>query len=548
MTKPRAENDLKAVNIGVKRLVSTGFAFLAALAFLRLTVPANHTEAEDAYFYARMAESGQGAELFHRHHLLYLPLARGLYRIAQAFGYHGRAFPILVGLSAVAGATVIAILFGSLPKHGSAAAWGLLFSYGFWRYATTVEIYIPAAAPALAAFVCACAAARKDPVTGLFAMATLLSIAALLLHLVTAPVTLAAIPALYLCQKQWRRALLHGAMVGVGVAAVYGLVSRMAGTVVYVDETIQRATPMSWKASLLAIAAAGHTIISGNFLFAWPSATLSSLSAGHMLHEEWFMGAHAPVISRWLTPWTASFAMGLMLWCLIKGVQNALRLWHTRALLNNASVAAAGVWLAGQVALALYFEASNPEMWILALPPLWWLVGHAFGHSANGPTPEGSDSSTRRAPLWAAVTALLIHNAVGGMALVWSADGDYALSKTRLITDYARAGDWVLTADSHSTVTCLKYHTAAKVVDGRFVDVSQWKEMLEQEPPRRVWILREFFDPPPAIQHRPRRFEAQREALAERLRARAEPVGPADRAMIYRWTPPEPPPPGDQLR
>jgi hypothetical protein len=150
-------------------------------------VPENHTEAEDAYYYARMVESGRGAELYHRHHLLYLPVGRALLTGARAAGYAGRALPVLIVWSVVAGAVTVTSLAILLGRRGGWAAVGLLGSYGFWRYSGTAEIYVPVMALMTGALLCA---VRSDRRVGWAAGAVILSSAALLLHLAALPAVL----------------------------------------------------------------------------------------------------------------------------------------------------------------------------------------------------------------------------------------------------------------------------------------------------------------------------------------------------------------------
>jgi hypothetical protein len=117
----------------MKPFWKTAGLFFAIIAFLAITAPSNHCEAEDTYYYARMAEQGAWSEMFHGHHLLYLPLARGIYRVVQLFGFSGRALPVLIGMSMLSAAAVICLFAALLRRSGQRRRWvlPLLFSYGF---------------------------------------------------------------------------------------------------------------------------------------------------------------------------------------------------------------------------------------------------------------------------------------------------------------------------------------------------------------------------------------------------------------------------------
>jgi hypothetical protein len=163
----------------------------------------------------------------------------------------------------------------------------------------------------------------------------------------------------------------------------------------------------------------------------------------------------------------------------------------------------AAIWLAGSCAMALLFEPANPEMWLPALPALWLCAGRLWLRGARVRTPGGG----RRCPA-AAVALLLLHNAAGGLALVWSGDGDYCRRKMAAVIERAGPDDWILTADSHSTITYLQYHTPARVVDGRFVGLKEWRALMGSPPPARVWVLGEMLHPPPAVRNRAAAAEA----------------------------------------
>src|SRR5690606_32061048 len=101
----------------------------------------NRTEAEDAFEYATMVESGEHPWLYHPHHLLYGPSMQAGYKAFQAMGFEGRAFGFLMMVSSVSAAGSLFFFFlfcyrrFSLRPVSSLMPTGLLaVSYGFWRY------------------------------------------------------------------------------------------------------------------------------------------------------------------------------------------------------------------------------------------------------------------------------------------------------------------------------------------------------------------------------------------------------------------------------
>ncbi len=182
--------------------------FLATLVFFALVAPGNHSEAEDAFEYSRLIEEGSGAVLFHPHHLLYLPAQKAVFQTAQMLGYDGRSYYVARTVSMFSASIALFLFFliarrmcgGSqmLPIVGTL---GLLFSYGFMRYACEVEIYLPAMALALAAIY---ATLRKWFVAGV-----VLAALALLMHTIKAAVALVVVPSIYLLvSKDWKLLLM----------------------------------------------------------------------------------------------------------------------------------------------------------------------------------------------------------------------------------------------------------------------------------------------------------------------------------------------------
>ncbi len=137
-----------ALRVRFRSLLPSALPVVAvAVAALLLSLRAAE-QSPDALDYALAARSGVG--LFHPHHLLFSPLVRGVLALLAPFGRGGDA--ILAGqLHNIAWAVVALLALRALLRRatGSArladgAALGLLFTRGFWVYATQVEVYLPA--------------------------------------------------------------------------------------------------------------------------------------------------------------------------------------------------------------------------------------------------------------------------------------------------------------------------------------------------------------------------------------------------------------------
>lgn len=491
----------------MNRLCKVGLWLGALVLFFVLTAPLNHCEAEDTYYYAHMVERGAWGEMFHRHHLLYLPIGRAFYRSLQWVGFCGRSLPVLIAMSMGSAVVVIGLFFGWLARGKMARGWvfPLLFSYGFWRYACAAEIYLPALATVCLAWFFALQPRKMGG-------AIVCSAVALLLHVVSLPAVVGA-GLVFVSRREWRRAALYYLSVGVIVAGAYGAVEATVGTVVFRDLTSGCGplwAPSTWLSAAVAL---GHTLLSGNFLFSFPAVSerLTELFPHRMLQEEVFMGRQMVGVYPWIALGTFFVALfGLGATCLlaaIRGKKNGLFPLFA--------------WLGGNVAIALLFEAANPEMWIFALVPLWAIVAQLLS----------------RSPLWTVrvlvlASVMLVHNAVGGMALVKKAQGDYCRQKAAWVVQNATADDLIVVADSHSFATYLRYGCSAQILDAKF-------QGLEPFPPSgRVFIYDDLFNPLPAVRARSVASQARLRELADFLRPNLRCVHREPSWSIYEWISP----------
>ena len=465
--------------------------FAAVFCFLLLTFPSNHSEAEDAYSYALAVEQGGAAELFHMHHLLYLPLMKGLFAVAGFLGYAGRAFPLLIGFSMLAGAFSICLFAGLTggKKTGVFFAAALLFSYGFWRYSTTAEIYVPVTALSLLALICA---RRAEENAFFFWGSVLCGSAALLMHVASWPLVLGALPFLYLANRRAPRAVAYLVAVPLITAGVYISVISGPGLTVFSDTQVVRETLLSPRVWVKGAAAWSQNVASGNFLFSIEPVVekIRALFPYHMLQEEIFMGKMAPRWVGWAASGTFVFVVLAVLSCLLF-VFRAIR---QGGLADWAWPATLLLWLGGTAATALIFEPANPEMWICTLAPFWLLMSVLWDR-----LPEPSVWA-RRVPA-VLVAALLFHNFMGGMSLVASPEKDYCRQKTEWVVREAQPNDVILMADSQAAVTFLRYQTPAQVVDAKFITPDAWQN-LKSRAEGRIFVFGDVLDLLPPVARR----------------------------------------------
>ncbi len=428
------------------------------------TLPVNRSEAEDAYMYAYDVETKSMQDLLHPHHLLYGPLGKGIYDVSREIGLAERALPVLVGLSLLSGICALALFSLLLGRYGGIGQSRALplsaclgASYGFWRYSVEAEIYLPVTAITLAACVCL-APGRRKKVTVIGG----LTLAAL------APVThiLALLPlgiALPLCLLRYghrRRAIATFACV-VGVVFLTYLGVALSGNLKSgfgIALTGASAGSSGVGTRLLhGLVAFGQTLVSGNFLFGWPtfSEWIHRCFPSRMFAEEdWLGGSMSRV--QVLTSWGSLVVLCVVALCVAIGAcfrrirdagsADAREYASKRAPLLFLST----VWLAAHALLLLVMDPGSPENWVMVAPAAILLMG------ASLPRDYGL-------PLWGLALALALHNYSGGLRLLQDAQGDYNRVKANWLIEKVETGDYVVTAGGPVFERYLRYHTREHV-------------------------------------------------------------------------------------
>lgn len=501
----------------IRTLILAG---LAMAGLYGLTAARNRTEAEDAFDLAWRVEHARGAELLHPHHLAYLPAMRPLCAAASALaGRPVRAHPVLAAAGAVcAGGAValFALLLGGPLGAGRGRAWaaaaGLAFSYGFWRYAAEAEIYAPMLLFALASW--ALAARADRPVRA--ALSGAVGGVALLFHVFAAIPVLAAVPLWLALRGRWRPAAVHFASAAALAAAVYAAAGLSPRGEAANGDALRREAGVRAGALAKGAVAFGQTVVSGNFLFAQPrfAAEMQRRYPLRMLEEEVFMGRHARPWMR-VVPWaTLAALLAAAAAVLAAGLRARRRPPEERPAAGDdpgarrAALAAGLTWLVLHAGLLLVKEPGNPELWIAALPAAWIV---AASLAAMARVPAG--------PALALAAALAAHNGAGGMALLRDPAGDYNAAKAAPIRRVARAGDRVLTAGGPVFFRHLRYGCPAEVTD-------LWTAGPAQRPAdgARVILAGDVFQPPAALKARFHDAADRIEAFAASVRGRAAEV------------------------
>ena len=423
----------------------------------------NRSESDDAFVYATMVETDHHPWLYHPHHLIYGPVMKGGYSALQAIGFEGRAYEMLLFVSALSAAGSLFFFFMfcyrrySLRPVSSLMATGLLgVSYGFWRYSAEAEISLPASFLVLAALYYA---TGPQPRRSAFLLATVFSVLAVLMHIMNAVPVFFAIPCFYLLRRRWKAAVLHGVLSAGVVALVYGVVA--ASHPLYSGGGALR-PEINLGSLVKGTVALGQCVVSGDFVMGLDSmrAFLLELFAARMLAEEIFLGMR---LSRFLVLFSM---LTYLLFGLLGMVCVSRAAWVWKNMVKHrdrfqlpsgmATVVVAVIWFLGYAGLLLCIEPGNPELWVMGLIPLWLIFcGLVL-------LPLTVDNR-----LWlpfAMLLVLFIHNGAGGIGVLGDPEKDYQFQKAKWVLEHASSKDVVVTAADPVFERYLRYYYNGEVV------------------------------------------------------------------------------------
>ena len=457
----------------------------------------NHTEAEDAFEYARMVEIEGHAWLYHPHHLLYGGVAKAAYNGARALGYTGRAYSLLVLFSALS-ATGILFLFYRFCRRryhfsrlAALVSTGLLaFSYGFWRYACEAEVVLPAGFFAILAVYSATAAElRMRHVV----VASLVAGISVLFHVLNGIPAFAAIPLFYVLQRKFRFAVVHLVLAAFLVVLAYSLLFVFSPG----QAGAHAMPPLSGRLGFAlvpkGVVGFGQCLVSGNFLFGYSAFSdwLVRLFPSRMLMEELYMGGHMSLFRRGV-PWISLSLLSIaILACLFRWVVARKKVGLSACMEARGwqTVAVVGLWFFAYAAALLLMEPGNPEVWVLGLVPFWLLICGLL----VAPIERANE-------LWVVLSLAIflgVHNYAGGIAILKDPATDYNRHKASWVLENSSWDDLVVTAGNPVFVRYLRYYSSAEVLDLGFVSPEGLVEAVDCA--GRVFVLNDVFEYPASL-------------------------------------------------
>jgi hypothetical protein len=511
---------------------------LLAIAYI-LTGPGNRTEADDAFWFAYDIENRNIRDLVgseHTAHLLFMPLARGLWNLTKLLGFEVRAYDTIRLANCVLAAASVVLLGYTLRNRlrlssfaAVAGAMGLALSYGFWRYSNETEVYALAVLMIVGlCWVC---------FSGLHSLRSVLLagvLAALggLIHILGFIPALILVPFVLLVQRRLRDAALYLLVVALLVGVVSYAAYRYAAPseqgfmdYAFVDRGSTSQGILAVPASVLALA---QDVTTGNFLYTYSGVVrgLTVAFPAQYLNEESYAGKHADDIVR-IVPFITTPVLFLII------AAGLWRTWRDRSRHNLRNVGgpyliAVTIWAATYWGVLVVRRSSAaPEAWIPLLPAVWILISAAVLERAH--------TRKSQALVVALLAALLVHNFVGGLWMMQSRSADLNFLRSQWILDHAGAGDLVLTADGPAFERYLRYYSQAEVVGLAERPAAEVATMYDRavRQRRRIFATSGVFDPPAQIRAiNPMTFEAIKE-FAGRVRPDFRKVAKDEFSSVY---------------
>jgi hypothetical protein len=535
-------------------------ALLVLVTLYMLTDPGNRFESIDGYDYARAAETVALRFAHDTRSLLFHKLNRLLYLGSQALGLPFDAHRIIRTVSMLAGAASVVLLARLLTERfavsrdvGVLAGAILATSYGFWRYAVEVEVYVPSILLILATIALLLQGLdRPEPSARTFLLAGAVGgLGCLYYQANILPLCLAA-PVLLIGEKGHRPLVLYAAagaavtlagLVAAFVAseAAVPTPSALIGFLTHRFEEFDRGRSLLYRIVGSAPAIV-YDLVSLNWLYGleWFRSLVLSAMPSHLIRLEGL--SHAAM--RYKPFIYAAFVLIPMLIALA-GLA-IVRSWGGRrpAVAGRRMVFLA-VWLTANLLVNAWLGGPEPEVWITTLPVIVMLLAVLVLEPASAGRGPGL--------LWTLPVLMLAHNFLGGLGMFQSPRGLH-YERSQWLARELRPADIVLVDGPYGRQSgYLLYRVGARLVysDGATASVVRLDERFQpQRMPHdellrtvsaaggRVFTIGDLSRLDPRVRASMAAIEiANAEALATKLRGRLRLVHEDAVVQIYQITP-----------
>lgn len=454
--------------------------FVGLFIFYAATSPVTRFESIDGYDYAQAAEIVPLELTYDSRSILFHKINRVLFVAAQAIGVPWDAHKLIRTMCILSAAASVLLML-RLCAVGFGLSWAtswlaasiLAVSYGFWRYAAEVEVYLPSIFLILLAFCILLDAVEEPERPGPFLLAGALGGLACLYYQANAvPMCLAA-PALLLRRDRLWPLVWYG-LAGTAVA-VPGLIIAylasepepltLANLLAFLEMRFGEFQPnRSIAATVVGSAVAiVHDLFSLNWLYGMEFFQLAVVRSApaHISRLEG-IGYAAERFKPFI--YAALVLLPLIVAVLVNALITQLRL-RLRPVFHHRHVLLA-VWLGVNLLMNGHLGASEPEVWVTTLP--------AIVLAATVLVLEPVMASGEGRWLWALPVLMVAHNALGGLGMFLRPMGLHE-ARTAWLAREIRPNDAILVNKVDQRIwNYLRYRLGATLIysDGVQADVA----------------------------------------------------------------------------
>lgn len=469
--------------------------FVLLVLFFFMTRVSNRVEAVDTLTFSADAEVASFWSNPDARMLLFYRVNRAAMQAVEALGLNLDVYTVLGAIGALFAAGSVLLLYRLLRKEldlstpaSIAGALTLAVSYGFWRYATEVEVYIGATFLTLLCLNLLFHS-LNGPILSITQAAGLgvISGLAVTYYQPNAFPLFFAAALLFAYRRYFLQFFAYGAA-GVGVfmlsvvLALWGELGRFPEihelTGLLTARSDEFAPPgigiMSFTKAGLAIL---HDFLSLMPLYALPGAEelIERLAPQHYYFAEEIFYATRISNFSWIAIATFVAALAWLAYLVAAAVVSNER----RPL--DIKIAFVVLWFAIIAAANIKLNPAEREVWIIALPAIVILLAVFIYEPLR----------TRPRLLAVMIALLLCHNLFGGIAIYRNPDGDLFAKRSAWIREHADRGDWLIRTgfpgDRWNKMRILRYRIAHKpdphirdrffnfmFFDGEFANQEKW--------------------------------------------------------------------------
>lgn len=429
-------------------------AVFAVLVLLySLTGVANRIESVDGYLYAGSAEFLAIADVHDPRSLVFHKLNQLLALANAAAGMPFDTYALLCVPTILAGAFGVILMYRFQRQHlllsaeaSTVGAALLAVSYGYWRYANEIEVYIPSICFILTVLSLVCERLSR-PVShhADYLAPGIIAGLAVLYYQANAIPLFVVMPILFLLSRRVTAFVAYAAAGGIVVTGglLIAYVADLSG-----EASIQGLVTFLSRRSeefpapgidLISLARAGSAIlrdiITLNWLYGsdWGRELIAANAPAHAYYHEgyFFAAAQSPWIVL-LAPLTFAVTLCGLAMLVVLGMRSPADRKPSR----RPVIAFLIAWLFTHAVVVISLDPMEMEVWIISLVPIWALFAVVISRSGF--------SQTKLIAALAVILVMALHNFIGGLKIFSTSESDLYLKQVDGILHTARKGDFVL--------------------------------------------------------------------------------------------------------